>query len=143
MEKAREAEALPLWPFPFLLDSSFFPLCRLSLCMLLSILCTCQVEYRCIINDPAVLSFTYPSICSLQWSCRPQRFRVKLGFPSAEKPKGELLRPTRLPSSPVVTYTSCTALITSGRTNWAGVTCQRAERGSITYDRSAEPARTT
>lgn len=65
---------------------SFFPL-RLSLCMFLSIHCTCQVEYRCIINDPTVLSFTYPSICSLQWSCRPQRTRVKLGFPSAVKQK--------------------------------------------------------
>lgn len=76
MEKDREGELLPHFPPP-----------RLSLCMFLSILCTCQVEYRCIINDPTVLSFTYQSICSLQWSCRPQRTRVKLGFPSAVKQK--------------------------------------------------------
>lgn len=64
-------------------------------------------------------------------------------FPFSGEAEGELCSPTRLSSSPVVTYTSCAALITRGRTNWAGVMCQSAERGSIKYDRSAEPARRT
>lgn len=90
--KIRLPPARPL-AFPF--DSSFYSC--LSSFMFLSVLCTCQVEYPCIINDSAVLSLLlHPSVPRSQAAVRSTGLASRL-VSSQQRGRGSGAQPERLP----------------------------------------------
>lgn len=85
----------PARPLAFPFDSSFYSC--LSSFMFLSVLCTCQVEYPCIINDSAVLSLLlHPSVPRSQAAVRSTGLASRL-VSSQQRGGGSGAQPERLP----------------------------------------------